>query len=182
VDPDDRELLRRAHTDPEAFGQFYRRHVDWVLAFLARRVDDHEAVADLAAESFAQALIGLARFDPDRGSPNAWLFGIVSHQLHAYWRRGAVSTRAQQRLAMERLDLDDADREELERLAEEPAAVKLLDELPDEQRDAVRGRILRQRSYRQLAHETGLTEATLRKRVSRGLAALRLRLRGETDA
>jgi len=182
VDHDDRELLRRARSDPEAFGQFYRRHVDWVLAFLARRVDDREAVADLAAESFAQALIGLPRFDPERGSPNAWLFGIVSHQLHAYWRRGAVRTRAQQRLAMERLELGEADLDELERLAEEPMAVALLSELPDEQRDAVRGRILRQRSYRQLARETGLPEATLRKRVSRGLAALRLRLRGEADA
>jgi RNA polymerase sigma-70 factor (ECF subfamily) len=182
VDPDDRELLRRAGSDPEAFGQFYRRHVDWVLAYLARRVDDREAVADLAAESFAAALIGLPRFDPERGSPNAWLFGIVSHQLQAYWRHGAVRTRAQQRLAMERLELGEADLEELERLAEEPVAVALLSELPDEQRDAVRGRVLRQRSYRQLARETGLPEATLRKRVSRGLATLRLRLRGEADA
>jgi RNA polymerase sigma-70 factor (ECF subfamily) len=83
---------------------------------------------------------------------------------------------------MQRLELGEADLDELERLVEEPIAVALLSELPAEQRDAVRGRILLQRSYRQLARETGLPEATLRKRVSRGLATLRLRLRGEADA
>jgi len=51
--------LGRATTDLEAFGAFYRGHVPWVAAYLARRVEDREAVADLVAESFAQALIAL---------------------------------------------------------------------------------------------------------------------------
>jgi RNA polymerase sigma factor (sigma-70 family) len=181
MDVDDDELLHRARTDPEAFGLFYRRHVEWVLAFLARRVPDQDAVADLAAESFAQALVALPRYDPSRGTPNAWLFGIVTNQLHAYWRRGAVNTRVQRRLGMERQGLEEDDRAALERLGGEAVAVELLAELPDDQREAIRGQVLEGRSYEQLATETGVPEATVRKRVSRGLALLRGRLPGVAD-
>lgn len=173
----DLDLLRRCAAEPEAFGAFYRRHAPWVFAYLGRRVEDREAVADLAAESFAQALIALPRFDPGRGDPNGWLFGIVNHQLHAYWRRGAVERRAQKRLAMERQLPAEDDVEAIDRCADEPVAVALLTQLPDDQREAVRERILRGRGYDQIAGEVGVSEATIRKRVSRGLATLR-RLKG----
>jgi DNA-directed RNA polymerase specialized sigma24 family protein len=39
--------------EPADFGLFYRRHVDWVLGFLARRTRDPELAADLCAEVFA---------------------------------------------------------------------------------------------------------------------------------
>lgn len=173
----DMDLLARAASDPEAFGAFYRRHVSWVVAYLARRVEDREAVADLVAESFAQALIALPRYDASRGDPNAWLFGIVSHQLNTYWRRGTVERRAQKRLAMERQLPDADDLERIDRFGEEAVAVKLLALLPDEQRVAVRERILRERGYDEIAVAAGVPEATVRKRVSRGLATLR-RLKG----
>ena len=169
----DIDLLGRAARDPEAFGAFYRRHVEWVVAYLARRVEDREAVADLVAESFAQALIGLPRYDPRRGDPNAWLFGIVSNQLSAYWRRGTVERRAQKRLAMERQLPNADDLERIDRFGEEPVAVALLELLPDEQRVAVRERVLRKRGYDEIAVDAGVPEATVRQRVSRGLATLR---------
>ncbi len=177
----DRALLRRARSEPEAFGEFYRRHIDWVMAFLSRRVEDPELVADLAAEAFARALIALPRLDLAKSVPNAWLFGIVNHQVHAYWKRGRVSRRAQKRLAMERHALDDDELAAIERLATEPVAVTLLGQLPEDQRDAVRSRVLDERSYQQIAVEQGVPEATIRKRVSRGLAQLRAQLGDDRD-
>jgi RNA polymerase sigma factor (sigma-70 family) len=173
----DRELLRRARSEPEAFGAFYRRHVDWVLAFLARRIDEPEVVADLAAESFAAALIASRRIDATSIVPNAWLFGIVNNQVHAYWRRGKVSRRAQKRLAVQRVELSDRDLAEIEALAGDTVAVAILERLPAEQRFAVRRRVIDERAYDEIADELGVTEATVRKRVSRGLAALRSQLR-----
>jgi RNA polymerase sigma factor (sigma-70 family) len=173
----DRELLRRAASEPEAFGAFYRRHVDWVLAFLTRRVDDHDVAADLTAESFAAALIGFVRVDFESVAPNAWLFGIVNNQLHAYWRRGKVSRRAQKRLALQRVVLDDEDLTAIDRLANDAIAQTMLDELPEEQRAAVRLRVLDEHPYEHIADELGVPQATVRKRVSRGLATLRSQLK-----
>jgi RNA polymerase sigma factor (sigma-70 family) len=173
----DRELLRRARSEPEAFGAFYRRHIDWVLAFVARRIDEPEVVADLAAESFAAALIASRRIDTSSIVPNAWLFGIVNNQVNAFWRRGKVSRRAQKRLAVQRVELSAQDLTEIEALGGDAAAVAILERLPSEQRIAVRRRVIDERRYDEIADELGVTEATVRKRVSRGLAALRSQLR-----
>jgi RNA polymerase sigma factor (sigma-70 family) len=172
----DRELLRRARSEPEAFGVFYRRHIDWVLAFLARRIDEPEVVADLAAESFSAALIRSRRIDVTRIEPNAWLFGIVNNQVNAYWRRGKISRRAQKRLAVQRVELDDRDLAHIEALAADTVAVELLEGLPTDQRLAVHRRVIDERGYDEIADELGVTEATVRKRVSRGLATLRSQL------
>jgi RNA polymerase sigma factor (sigma-70 family) len=176
----DRELLHRARSEPEAFGAFYRRHVDWVLAFVARRIDEPEVVADVAAESFAAALIASRRVDVSSIVPNAWLFGIVNNHVHAYWRRGKVSRRAQKRLAVQRVELNDRDLVEIEALAGE-TAVEILELLPMEQRFAVRRRVIDERAYDEIAGELGVPEATVRKRVSRGLAALRSQVREDQD-
>lgn len=64
----DSVLLRRARRDPEAFRDFYRIHADWVYRWFAGRVGDPQLAADLTAETFAQALLGIARFRaPTRG-------------------------------------------------------------------------------------------------------------------
>ena len=52
--------------------------------------------------------------------------------------------------------------------------------LPADQRDAVALRVLLDQDYSELADAAGVTEAVARKRVSRGLTALRARLAGRT--
>ena len=109
----DEDLLLAARTDAEAFTQFYRRYATSVLGYLVRRTRDPELGADLTAETFACALEGLARFDPDRGSAVNWLFGIARHQQLRAMQRGGVERRARDRLGMGRIELDD---DELERI------------------------------------------------------------------
>src|SRR3954462_643347 len=57
----DEDLLQATPDDPEAFGIFYRRHVDAVLAFFRVRTGDPELAADLMAETFAAALLAVPR-------------------------------------------------------------------------------------------------------------------------
>jgi DNA-directed RNA polymerase specialized sigma24 family protein len=56
------------------------------------------------------------------------------------------------------------------------AAWQLIDELPPDQRDAVRAHVIEDRAYGDIAIEFSTSEAVLRKRVSRGLGALRSKL------
>src|SRR5919201_5543462 len=96
----DEALLLAARTDAEAFTHFYRRHAGPVLGYLVRRTGDPELGADLTAETFACALEGLPRFDPERGSAVNWLFGIARHQLLRTLQRGRVERRARARPGM----------------------------------------------------------------------------------
>src|SRR6202035_1089037 len=55
-EPADEDLLRRLSSDPAAFEIFYRRHVDRVIGFAARRVRDPADAADLVAATFVTVL------------------------------------------------------------------------------------------------------------------------------
>ena len=176
----DEELLAASHDEPEAFAVFYRRHVRALSAYFWRRSRDAETTADLTAETFAAALAGCGRFDPARGQAVGWLYGIAHRQLGTLARRGAVERRARRRMGMPRPALDDAELERIEAdaVSEGPQTRVLeeLAELPAEQRAAVEARVLDELDYAQIAVATGASELVVRKRVSRGLAALRGRL------
>lgn len=174
--PSDDELL--AASDADSFALFYRRHVDWVLGYLARRTRDPELAADLTAEVFASALIARHRFRPRDGTANSWLFRIASNQLMDAMRRGQAETRARRRLSMEPVGTTDHDLEMIERLASDVEVLAIVDGLAPEQSTAVRARVLDDREYDDIAGELGVSEAVIRKRVSRGLGALRDRIGG----
>jgi RNA polymerase sigma-70 factor (ECF subfamily) len=184
----DTELLAAALAgDGEAFGAFYRRHARRITAFHLARTHEAQDAADLTAETFAVVLQALDRFDPDRGEPVAWLFGIARHRLAELRRRGAVEDRARRRMGIDRTQLDDAALEQVESAASaELIRVELregFDALPPDQRDAVALRVLLDHEYAEVAQASGVSEVVARKRVSRGLTALRNRLTpGRTES
>lgn len=185
--PDTVLLAAALAGDGEAFGAFYRRHARRIAAFHLARTQEAQDAADLTAETFAVALEALDRYDRELGEPIAWLFGIARHRLLALRRRGAVEDRGRRRMGIERLCLDDAGLEQVESAANaELIRVELregFDALPPDQRDAVALRVLLGHEYAELADAAGISEAVARKRVSRGLSALRARLApGRTES
>jgi RNA polymerase sigma-70 factor (ECF subfamily) len=64
------------------------------------------------------------------------------------------------------------------RLLGEEITTHWLAELPSDQRSAIEARVLDERAYPDIAGELGTSEAVVRMRVSRGLAALRARMGG----
>ena len=178
--PADEALLEAAKRDPEAFGRWYARRVDAVLAFFLRRTHDRELAADLTAETFAAALIGLRRYRAEDDRALAWLYTIAHRKLVDSIRRGRVEDRARKRLRLEPLALDDLELERIEeraRSAEGTAALAALEQLSAAQRTAIVGRVVDGADYGELARRLSCSEAVARQRVSRGLAELRTRMR-----
>jgi RNA polymerase sigma-70 factor (ECF subfamily) len=176
----DERLLLAAADDAQAFAALYRRYERPMLAYFVRRTRDPEVAADLAAEVFAAALVSCRRFRPGRAPASAWLFAIAAHKLSHSRQRGRVEDRARKRLRMEPLMLADGDLERIEQLGTDSGLVSLLGGLPVEQREAVRARVLEERSYEQIAGELRCSQSVVRKRVSRGLARLREQLGDQT--
>jgi RNA polymerase sigma-70 factor (ECF subfamily) len=176
----DEALLVAGRDDGRAFGVFYQRRVDAVLAYFLRRTGDRELAADLTAETFAAALSSLPRYSPGRSSALAWLFTIANHKLVDSIRRGQVEDRARRRLRLEPLVFSDEDIERVEQRAAAAAggaALAELERLSAEQRGAIEGRVLQESGYEELARRLKCSESVARKRVSRGLAELRTRMR-----
>jgi RNA polymerase sigma factor (sigma-70 family) len=173
----DQTLLAATRSEPQAFAVFYERHERRLLAYLVRRTGRGELAADLCAEVFA-AVLEVCRSGGARPlEPVAWLFGIANHKLSDSVRRCQIDDRARRRLEMRSIELSRGELSEIERLAEDDEATALLDGLSAEQREAVRARIIADRDYGDIARDLRCSESVARKRVSRGLTALRLRLR-----
>jgi RNA polymerase sigma-70 factor (ECF subfamily) len=169
------EVLLSAR-DAASFERFYCRHVEPLLGFFARRTGDPELAADLCAETFAAALAGRHRYRPELGAAAGWLYGIAAKKLADAQRRGYAERRARRRLGMERIELSDDDYARIERLGGDDDARMQIDRLAPEQRAAITAHVLEERPYDEIAAELATSEAVVRKRVSRGLAAMRERM------
>lgn len=163
--------------DPARFAEAYRTHSRSILVFLTRRTYDPETALDLTAETFAQAFAGRRRF---RGSTDdelaAWLFAIARNVLARFLRRGVVERRALTRLGVDvpALESDDVARLiELAGLDDVRDAVERgFRTLSEDQREALRLRVVEELSYVEVARRLEISEPTARARVSRGLRAL----------
>jgi RNA polymerase sigma-70 factor (ECF subfamily) len=173
-DPEGR-LLQRSLTEPAAFGDFYDITHVMVLRFFYSRTACSTTAADLCAETFAAALEGIRRFDPDLGTGRAWLTGIAKNLLRQYIRREDVSRRARERMGVP-LSVHDADLDRIDMLVDfRPLVAGLaaaLTTLPEPTRDAVVLRIVDEMDYDQIADRLGISPGNARVRVCRGLHRL----------
>jgi RNA polymerase sigma factor (sigma-70 family) len=174
----DVELLARADEDAGAFSVFYRRHERGVVAYVGRMVGgDAELTVDVVAETFARAYESRRQLRGE--SARAWLLGIARHVAFAAFRAGQVERDARRRLNMEPVALSDAT---VEAVAAATAADDWLAGLPDDQREAVRRRVLEDEPYEAIARDLSCSPDVIRQRVSRGLGTLRrLASEGETS-
>ncbi len=174
---DDGELLvAAARGDQAAFEAFYRRWLPSVLSYHLRRTASRELAFDLTAETFAAVVESCRRFDRSLGSAPAWLFEIAEHKLLDSVRRRRVESAARARLGFNPVELHDSDLERVEALASqgtEGRTERLLGRLSAEQRQAVRARVIDDRSYVEIASEMACSQAVVRQRVSRALRQLR---------
>ncbi|MBV9802917.1 MAG: RNA polymerase sigma factor [Solirubrobacterales bacterium] len=177
--PDASLLSAIAARDGAAFAVFYRRHVPVVLAYLLRETGNPETAGDLAAEVFAAVLPAAGRYVEQGESAAPWVLGIARNKLLMSWRRGQVEARARRQLGFQAVALDDGDLERIIELAEGASGplLELVDHLPEDERTAVRSRVLEERPYREIAGELRCSELVVRKRVSRGLARVREQLK-----
>ncbi|WP_354697293.1 hypothetical protein DSM112329_02916 [Paraconexibacter sp. AEG42_29] len=169
--------MPRLSLTAEVLGEVFSEHGDALVAYFARRTFDPEVAFDLTAETFAEAVACRHRFRGEHiDQVIAWIYGIAANQLRTFVRRGHIERRALRRLGLERPSLTDSDLERIERDAglqdlREVIAASLA-QLPLHHREAVRLRVLEDRSYADTAAALQISEQTARAHVSRGLRRL----------
>jgi RNA polymerase sigma factor (sigma-70 family) len=163
-----------ASRDGAAFATLYRRHVPTVLAYLMRETRDPELAADLAAEVFAAVLLAAGRYAEQGATATPWVIGIARNKLLMSLRRGRVAARARHRLGFAAVALEDSDLDRIAEVAQGGSGrlLELVESLPEDERVAIRSRVLDERPYREIATELHCSEMVVRKRVSRGLSRM----------
>ncbi|PPS70120.1 MULTISPECIES: RNA polymerase sigma factor [Streptomyces] len=185
---DDAERLRggsaAALGDPRLFEEFYRRHVDAVLRFVARRVDDPHTAADLTAEIFLAVLDSAGTYRPHLGSETAWLYGIARNVVSSERRRIARESERDRRVCGRRLlEPDDIARIEDKLDAESPGrrVLAALERLPEGERAVMELIAVDQLTVTEAAAALGIRQVTARVRLHRARKALREEADCRTD-
>lgn len=153
-------------TDPDVFEAFYRRHLDPVQRFVARRVDDPHTAADLTADVFLAVIDAAAAYRPELGPPRAWVFGITRNVVQGEHRRRARQLRAFGRSAGRRVLAADAVERAVERIDAEREA-RGLQALPAGLRSVLELVVVDQLTVSEAAAVLGIPAGTARVRLHR---------------
>jgi RNA polymerase sigma-70 factor (ECF subfamily) len=86
------ELVERAKTDPEAFGELYEKYIDRIYNYIYFRVGSVHDAEDLTARVFLKALNNLNRYRFVGLPFSAWLYRIA-HNLIANHHRDQARRR-----------------------------------------------------------------------------------------
>jgi RNA polymerase sigma factor (sigma-70 family) len=160
--------------DPELFTAVYERYFRAIYRYVAGRLDVQVA-DDIAAETFLVAFGQRDRFDPGRGSLQAWLFGIATNLVARYRRAEARHYRALARAVPEPAAGSHESRVVALVAASGRRAqlARALAGLSPEQRDVVLLVALGQLSHEEVAQALGISVGTVGSRLSRARAKLR---------
>src|ERR1700733_10761979 len=82
VEKRDVELLRRLSAgDHDAFLEFYKRHQGGLYRYAMHMSGSPQSAADVVQETFLTIIRHAGKFDEEKGTPAAFLFGIARNHL-----------------------------------------------------------------------------------------------------
>jgi RNA polymerase sigma-70 factor (ECF subfamily) len=167
------ELVRKAASDSEAFGELYNRHVTRIYNYIYYRTGDYQDAEDLTARVFQRALRHVGRFK-DQGVPfSAWLYRIA-HNLVANWHRDR-SRRPVVALEDHVADTSTSTHPEVLAMVEEENRMLLaaVRRLPDDRQQLLILKFVERMSNAEIGEIMGRTEGAIKSLYHRTLIALR---------
>jgi RNA polymerase sigma-70 factor (ECF subfamily) len=165
--PDDVSLVSAARDgDRAAFGRLYERFSPMVHGILLARVP-HRAAEDLVQDVFLAALRRLHTLRDDRAFPG-WLATIARNRAHDHHRRARDETVLPEDLPAG-----------IETTGEAIAVLSKIRSLPEAYREPLILRLVEGMTGDEIASRTGLTPASVRVNLHRGLKQLREKLAKE---
>jgi RNA polymerase sigma-70 factor (ECF subfamily) len=169
----DMELVQRAASDPEAFGELYERHVRRIYNYIYYRTGNHHDAEDLTARVFQRAMRHVANFK-DQGVPfSAWLYRIA-HNLVANWHRDR-SRRPVVPLEDHIASSKESTHPEVEAIVEEEKVMLLtvVRRLPPDRQQLLILKFVERLSNAEIGEIMGRTEGAIKSLYHRTLIALR---------
>ena len=167
---DDAELARAArHGNRAAFGRLYDRYARMVHGILLARVP-HGEVDDLVQDVFLTALRQLSALRDD-GAFGGWLAMIARNRAHDYHRRAREWTELPEEIPAAGRPMPEAF-----------AALEAIRALPEAYRETLMLRLVEGLTGDEIAARTGMTAASVRVNLHRGMKLLRQKLDYEEGA
>ena len=173
---DERRLVEAAQQDRAHFGAVYEKYFEVVYAYVARRVRDRAVTEDLTSEVFRKALAHLPRFKWTGAPFGAWLLRIAANLIADRAKRVAREGHSDSSELADRGRSSQAQQSDLEAAERRAYVIRLVDELPEDQRRVVRMRFAEEKSIGEIALQLNRTEGAVKQLQFRAFQTLRAKL------
>ena len=152
------------------FDALYRDARDDVYAYVVTLLRDRAAAEDVTAQAFERAFRKARRYDPGKGGPRAWLFGIARNAALDELRRAQAHRHARRRAGRRRAPAPD---EAAERALERAAVRDALAGLPPRDRELIALKFHAGLDNAELAAVLGVSVSNAGTQLHRAMTKLR---------
>jgi RNA polymerase sigma-70 factor (ECF subfamily) len=177
---DERRLIEAAQQDRARFADVYERYFELVYAYVARRLRDRAATEDLTSEVFRKALANIERFKWTGAPFGAWLVRIASNLIADRANRetkdGVHVDASSAMPPRDVLSAPGSQQVQLEDAERRAWVIRMVDELPDDQRRVVRMRFAEEKSINEISAELGRSAGAIKQLQFRAFQNLRAKL------
>ncbi len=167
-------LNQIAQGDQAAFAEFYALTSRRVFGMARRVLIDAELSEDATQEVFLQVWQNASKFNPEAGSPLAWLMTISHRRAVDKVRSSQSSTDREAKYGASSQEIDhDSVSDEVSSRLEAEAVVRCLGTLTDTQQESVRLAYYGGLTYREVAEKLNAAVPTIKSRIRDGLIRLK---------
>jgi len=174
---EEKELVKKAKKDPEAFGKLYDQYYSQVFGYILKRVANLDIAQDICSETFLKALKNLWKFKWKGISFSSWLFRIANNEVSNYFRKNKNKIPLEK--IPEPISLSNPSTEILEaeeKLKEYQDFLKIqekISKLEIKYQEVITLRFFEKKKIREIAEILGKREGTIKSLLHRGLEKLR---------
>lgn len=151
-----------------AFEKLYERYASRIFGYLKTRVHAPGEAEDLLQTVFMKMHSSRLKYNP--GFPFLpWLFTVSRHTLIDHFRKQQPLSMAMEEI--EKVADQISNREN--RSQEKPNWDEILKLIPEQQRELIKLRFEKDLSFEEIAEQSGITEVSARKRLSRTIQGIK---------
>lgn len=169
---DELRIIKAARQDPKVFGELYKLYVEQVFRYLFSRIGNVHEAEDVTAQTFLAAFESFDKFRQD-GHFASWLFGIARNKAMDHFRQRDQSSHMD---GSSEIPVEDNILASMIKTEQEEALSKLIQALPEEDRELLRLRFLVDMSFPEIARLLHRNEEAVKKTTYRLLARLHSQL------
>jgi len=174
---DELKIIKAARQDPKVFGELYKLYVEQVFRYLYSQIGNVHEAEDTTAQTFLAAFESFDRFKQEEHFAS-WLFAIARNKAMDQFRKRKNTS------SIDEVDDIPVENDPLYGViqSEQTAALsKLIQALPEEDRDLLRLRFLADMSFPEIAYLLHRNEDAVKKSIYRLLARLHSQLEVSND-
>ncbi|MBA7471308.1 hypothetical protein ES707_06614 [subsurface metagenome] len=168
-----------ARCDADIWREFIGQEIPLLYGMFMRRWPNPSLAEELVQRTVFDAVRGCGSYDPSRGSPEEWIFGIARNniRLEARKRASRPSTNGDISLYLEAIDTKPLPDEMLEQKETAVLVRSALGRLESKEQTVLRARYIEGLLSRDIAGQMGITEKAVHSLLYRARISLRKELK-----